>query len=75
MRDKVLLIHEPFLKQTFSLLEKSIFRGPSKFVNDLFIWIVDGFYEERKYYDYKTSGCTAECGHYEGKFWRGFETF
>lgn len=43
----------------------AVFRGPSKFVNDLFIWIVDGFYEERKYYDYKTSGCTAECGHYE----------
>ena len=44
----------------------AVFRGPSKFVNDLFVWIVDGFYEERKYYDYKTSGCTAECGHYEG---------
>ena len=43
----------------------AVFRGPSKFVNDLFVWIVDGFYEERKYYDYESSSCTAECGHYE----------
>lgn len=43
----------------------AVFRGPKSFVNDLFIWIVDGFYEERKYYDYESSSCTAECGHYE----------
>lgn len=43
----------------------AVFRGPKTFVNDLFVWIVDGFYEERKYYDYETSQCTAQCGHYE----------
>lgn len=32
----------------------AVFRGPKTFVNDLFVWIVDGFYEERKYYDYET---------------------
>ena len=32
----------------------AVFRGPKSFVNDLFIWIVDGFYEERKYYDYES---------------------
>lgn len=43
----------------------AVFRGPKTFVNDLFVWIVDGFYEERKYYDYETSQCSAQCGHYE----------
>ena len=43
----------------------AVFRGPKQFINDLFIWIVDGFYEERKYYDYETGQCSAQCGHYE----------
>ena len=43
----------------------AVFRGPKNFINDLFVWIVDGFYEERKYYDYETGQCSAQCGHYE----------
>ncbi|CAG5110805.1 Oidioi.mRNA.OKI2018_I69.chr2.g5177.t1.cds [Oikopleura dioica] len=43
----------------------AVFRGPKTFETDHFVWVTDGFYDERKYYNYETGHCEAQCGHYE----------